>query len=335
MCTVKLVMLTFRRPNATPELATRPSVINGNLCWLSLVYGTRRQLRYNARLLLKGFLRANRMKFFSDLKAAIRRQWRLKYRDEMERTGQPIPSDFREQQPDDGDLDPPDANRVAARACCLAAVAVRGLASQWSHEQQQEFLPSLQRWYSDSGLDQEIEPAELEILQAPPSELDMHSAINACWRWEGAAVLAASLGRLPLPSHDKTVDTQACGEACGLLAPRADLHDVITTAAFDPDFDRVAYSNRVLAIHWRLRQFSHVEQTPLDFAAYARGVKWAKFDLRGVELCDGDLAIGGRAISDCDPGELQMTMSIASERHIAANWLIGWDPTYSDVENST
>jgi len=28
-------------------------------------------------------------------------------------------------------------------------------------------------------------------------------------------------------------------------------------------------------------------------------------------------------------------MSIASERHIAANWLIGWDETYSEVENPT
>jgi hypothetical protein len=49
------------------------------------------------------------MKLFSDLKAAIRRQWRLKYREEMERTGQPIAADFRETEQGDGDLHPPDA----------------------------------------------------------------------------------------------------------------------------------------------------------------------------------------------------------------------------------
>src|SRR6187399_569711 len=105
------------------------------------------------------------MSFFSKLKAEIRAKWRQRAREELERGAEAVPADFREQEPGDGDLHPPEAPRVAARACCLAAVALRGLASHWAHEEQQEFLPRLNQWFSASGLDREIESAELEILQ--------------------------------------------------------------------------------------------------------------------------------------------------------------------------
>jgi hypothetical protein len=84
-----------------------------------------------------------------------------------------------------------------------------------------------------------------------------------------------------------------------------------------------------------LRQFINAERKPLDFATYARGVQWAEFDLRGVRLIEGDLAIGDTPISRADTDHVHTAMSIASERHIAANWLIGWDETYSEVENPT
>jgi hypothetical protein len=253
----------------------------------------------------------------------------------MERSGETLPPGFREQEPDDGDLNPPDATQVARRACCLAAVALRGLASTWSHEEQQESLPDVTEWFAQSGLDGEIEPAEHEIIHAPASELDQQSAINACWKWEGAVVLAASLGRLALPPHDQTIDTQSCARACGLFVPREALDELFASAALDDRFDRFAYANRALALHWRLRQYFHVEQKPLDFAAYARGVEWAEFDLQDVRLIDGDLAICDAPITRADPDHVQMAMSIAAERHIAANWLVGWNETYSEVENPT
>jgi hypothetical protein len=273
--------------------------------------------------------------FFSRLKAEIQRHWRGRYQDEMQRRNEPVSADFSVAEPDDGELHPPDARRVAARACCLSAVGLRGLASQWPHEEQQQFIPSFHRWFSESGLQQEIEDTELEILRAPADELDDRNAINACWRWEGAAVLAASLGRLSLPAHDETIDTKACGDACGLFADRGELDRLISNAALDAQFDRDAYANKALAIMWRLRQFAHIEQQPLDFADFARSVEWATFNLEGVALCERDLAIGGRPITDADPELLQLAMNIASERHVAANWLIGWNPIYSDLDNPT
>ena len=88
-------------------------------------------------------------------------------------------------------------------------------------------------------------------------------------------------------------------------------------------------------MHWRLRPLINVERTHLDFATYARGVQWAEFDLREVRLIEGDLAIGDAQISRADTDHVHTVMSIASERHIAANWLIGWDETYGEVENPT
>jgi len=275
------------------------------------------------------------VKFFSNLKSEIKRHWRSRYREEMKRRGEPIPSDFVEQEPDDGDLQPPDARRVARRACCLSAVALRGLASTWDHDEQEKFLPSLKRWLAEAGLDDEFEADERKVIQTSVGELDQQQAINSCWRWEGAAVLAASLGRLALPPHDQMVDTQACGDACGVLAPRVELDRLIDSAAFDAEFDCLAYANHVLAIHWRLRQFVHIEPKSMDFADFARGVQWAQFNLESVRLIDGDLAIGDHSIIDADPADLQTTMSITQERHLAANWLIGWDPTYSEVDTST
>ncbi|RYG83077.1 DUF4272 domain-containing protein [bacterium] len=269
---------------------------------------------------------------FSKLKAEVARQWRLKYAEEMKKRGEPLPADFRESEPDDGKLAPPDARRVARRAAVLGTVALRGLASTWPHEDQVEFLPALLAWFAGSGLDDEIEPGEREILAAPASELDNQSAADATWRWEGAAVLVAALGRFALPPHDTVVDTEACGQACGLFAEPDDLKKLIDDAAFAPTFDRDAYANRALAISWRLRQFVHIEQKPIEFAKYAAGVEWATFDVRDVAMAGGDLSINGKPIARAAKSDLSTAMSIANERHQAANWLIGWHAVYGEVE---
>jgi Domain of unknown function (DUF4272) len=275
------------------------------------------------------------VKHFSKLKAEVRKHWRHVYVQEMQRRGEPVPADFQEQEPDDGELFPPDAARVARRACCLAAVGLRGIASNWSHEDQQKMVADLARWFAQAGLEDEIESKEREVLFAPASELDQKGSVNASWRWEGAAVLAASLGAIELPPHDQPIELKSCGDACGLFQRREQLDQRFAAAAFDPNFDRFAYADRAIAVHWRLRQFINGEAKPMDFTTFAKGVEWATFDLRGVKLIDGDLAIGGAPIARATRDDVFRAMSIASERHIAANWLIGWDPIYSDVENPT
>lgn len=271
----------------------------------------------------------------SKLKAEIRAQWRRRAAEEMRKRGTPLPEGFRVSEPADGDLAPPDARRVAQRAGCLAAVALRGLAGTWKHAEQIKFLPRLVNWVDASPILFEIEAEELEIIKAPASELDDQSMVNACWRWEGAAVLNAALGRMQLPAHDFPVDTKACGDAAGLFVAADTLRTQLDSAEFAPMFDRFAYANQALAINWRLRQFVHADPEQIDFATFARGVEWAEFNLAGVRLDDGDLSIRGSPIAQADADLVRGVMSIATERHLAANWLIGWSDVYSEVETPT
>ena len=74
---------------------------------------------------------------------------------------------------------------------------------------------------------------------------------------------------------------------------------------------------------------------PNDLAAYAAKVTWARFNLDGVALLGGDLAIAGRPITGAEPEQVRTATSVVSERHHAANWLIGWSAAYGDVETPT
>lgn len=274
-------------------------------------------------------------KYRSELKAQIRAHWRKRAREEMERGGQAIPPDFQESLPTDGDLYPPQPNRIAQRAACLCAVALRGLVSAWPHNEQVEFLPQLLAWFRDAKLDDEIEQSEREVLNAPASELDDRSALNAAWRWEGAAVLLASLGRVVLPAFDQTIDPQVCGDAGGLFTKRDRFRELCEAAALSDSFDAFQYADRSIALHWRLRDFVQVKQSAVNFVEFAKGVQWAKFDLTGVPIAENDLAIEGKPIAKAGPVAAQRALSITLERHHAANWLIGWDPIYSAVETPT
>jgi hypothetical protein len=275
------------------------------------------------------------MEFFSRRKAQIQRYWRTQYCEEIKRRGDVVPLDFDVVQPEDGKLYPPSSRRVFRRAASLSALALRGLVGTWEIAEQEQFLPSLTKWLAEVDLEDELEPRESEILQTPAGELDEQRMIDACWSWEGAGVLAASLGRLELPALDQVVDTQACGDACGLFAKRPEFDRLQEDLAIDASFDRIAYANQALAIHWRLRQFVQVRQESLDFLDYSRGVEWADFNLQNVRLIDGDLAIGELPIVSAASSDVDHVLSIARERHQAANWLIGWEPVYSDVDTST
>ncbi|BBO31987.1 DUF4272 domain-containing protein [Lacipirellula parvula] len=275
------------------------------------------------------------MELYSKQKAEVQRHWRIRYQEETERRGQPLPDGFVISEPDDGKLEPPNASRVFLRSCCLASVALRGLAATWDASDEQQFLPSLIDWVTKSQLSDAFEPEELQVISTPAGKLDQQRLVDACWRWEGAAVLAASLGRMTLPAHDQVVNTQECGEACGLFAERVELDEIENSISFDPRFGRTEFANQALAVHWRIRQFMQGRQQAIDFPAYARGVQWAEFNLRGIPLIDDDLAIGDKPISIAHPSDVETALSIARERHQAANWLIGWEPVYSEVETPT
>lgn len=94
-------------------------------------------------------------------------------------------------------------------------------------------------------------------------------------------------------------------------------------------------ASRQLAVHWRLRQFTHYGNKPMNFVAFAEGVQWAQFNLEGVAILEDDLAVGGKPIAQADTAHVQMMTSIVQERHHAANWLLGWEELYSEVTTDT
>jgi hypothetical protein len=272
---------------------------------------------------------------YSKLKAETRAAWRRMAREEYGRRGIPLPADFQESEPGDGDLHPPEAKRVARRAACLSAVALRGLAAGWPHEDQVGFLPELQEWCRAAVLQDEFEAAELEHINAPASELDQQSAVNASWRWEGVGVLLASLGRARLSAMNVPMEPKGLGDAAGVLAEPRTVMQVVDAAAFSPGFDRFRFADQMLTLHWRLREFTQGKGGPIDFVTTAQRITWAKFDLDGVPLVEGDLALAGQPIARAAQEEVLLARSMISERHHAANWLIGWHEIYSEVEAPT
>lgn len=57
--------------------------------------------------------------------------------------------------------------------------------------------------------------------------------------------------------------------------------------------------------------------------------------VRALPLADGDLAIGGVRIDRASPDTLGAASSIATERHLAINWICYGPELYSGAQQST
>ncbi|HYE19224.1 MAG TPA: DUF4272 domain-containing protein [Tepidisphaeraceae bacterium] len=236
---------------------------------------------------------------------------------------------------DEEDDEPPTTERVARRACALAAVGGRALL-----EQEDAADPGVERtrqailaWVDDIGIGDELEPDEWEVLQRPLGRLTQQQAINGSWRIEGLAVLAWALRRFDLPPHDEICDPGKLLPALGILnAPAA--RAMIAEPALRPPEEIQRMAARLLGIHWRVRDFSLRPQT-MDFAAFARDSWFGEFELDGIAMADGDLAIAGLPIAAAAADALARTSSAAMERHLAVNWLRGFSAVYSETDTST
>jgi hypothetical protein len=93
-------------------------------------------------------------------------------------------------------------------------------------------------------------------------------------------------------------------------------------------------SNRLFALHWRLRQFS-LKPQHMDFFSFSRTARFGPLDVEGLAFANGDLAIDGQPLVDVPEDRRRECMSIARERHQAANSLCGYETTYSDVPCDT
>ncbi len=228
-------------------------------------------------------------------------------------------------------LEPPAADRVLRRALALAATSLRGQL-EYEAAHRESYLKHLREAVLRHGLGRELEEEERSIIALPVGAPTPQQTTSASWRAEGLAVLSWALGIVELPAHDRIAERDHLVMMGWLLA------EVLPPDAAAPKLraasELEAMRKHLLGVHWRLRDFG-IRPRAMDFAAFSRKCWFGSFDLMGVRLIDGDLAIGDAPIHRAAPEALSRANSIAVERHHAINWLCGEASLYADVETST
>jgi len=178
------------------------------------------------------------------------------------------------------------------------------------------------------GLAAELDPDESRLLATPHGELPQQATVDAVWRIEGLTVLAWALEFADLPGLDELADPPALVERIGLFA------EGIPAPRLRPTAEIAVMDRRLLAIHWRLREFG-LHPRAMDFRAFAAHAPFGPFDPSGLPIVDGDLAIAGAPIARAEPELVTRTRSAARERHRAILWLGGQGARYGSIETNT
>lgn len=232
--------------------------------------------------------------------------------------------------------EPPSAHRVAARAIVLAALAERGMIENeyTVNEKAEEARLALLGWLREIGVSDEVDPEELEILRTPFGKLDQQRTIAAVWRIEGLSVLLWALRRLEIPRFDQLVDPQQIWQAINIY-DAAGASEILSHATLRTPDELSAYRTHATMANWRLRNY-RVRPGAVDFVEMSRGCWIGRFDISRFAIVNSDLAIDGVPIDHADPGRVATCEGIADERHLAINWLSGWNsPSYSATDTST
>lgn len=231
----------------------------------------------------------------------------------------------------------PSALRVAHRAHVLLTVSFRSLLEQDAggpDESEAEALRlRLASWFeATQGLVAEAEPHELALIQTPIGSAQEQAIIDGVWRAEGAQLLLWALGVRDLPAHDAQEHPYDVAKDVGVLSEGSpEMH---ASPTLRPADEVDSMRRRLLALHWRLREF-RVNPGSVDFEKFAANNWFGGFDLQNIPLSGGDLAIGGKAVGSAAPAAVSIATSNAVERHHAINWLIGAHPLYSRVVTPT
>lgn len=258
------------------------------------------------------------------------------------------------------DRRPPAPGRVASRALALTAVTARAILEQgrvdlglgrpngnpltWLRHvlaRQNAQHERLLQWIDFVGLKDEFEPDEWEVLQRPPGHLDQRQQIESTWRLEGLGVLAWALGRFKLPPHGQLVECHSLWQSLGMLDVAA-CKGLLAGPSLRPLPMLHALRRRLLAIHWRLTDFSlrptamdFVKVTETSFGGFDQSAWFSPRDVADLPLIDGDLSIQGLRLDRVSPDQFALARSIAHERHLAANWLCEGPEEYSATDVST
>jgi hypothetical protein len=236
----------------------------------------------------------------------------------------------------DGDefvLNPPNASRVAARALALSAVCCRALIERDAHDPgAEELRQKVISWLEGIGVAGELESAETLLLSTPVGKLDQETTKNAGWRSEGMVVLAWSLGYAELTTVHSECEPSDIANKMGFLDELA--NTPLRSPRLRDRSEIEAWADTYLTLHWRLRQFSS-ESKPMDFVKFVSECAWGPLRLDHLDTSNSDLAIGGVRLDKVEHAVFRRSLSITQERHQAFNWLLGFEPVYSQVTTDT
>ena len=213
----------------------------------------------------------------------------------------------------------PSVTRIGARLVVLVAVAARAL-TEYDGRDREEARHGILAWVEAVGCTDELEDFEAALLRYPPGGLDEAALAYGSWQIEGAVTLAWSLGLVPgIPPHDQAVDPAVVSGALR-FPDAAATSSVLRSCSRRLDALVDLEAARQYAVHWRLRDFAERGEA-LDLAAWARNGQQGQMRFDRVPLLGGDLAVGGRPISDADPDVVEVSLGVVGERLRALNWL--------------
>jgi hypothetical protein len=180
--------------------------------------------------------------------------------------------------------------------------------------------------------DPPFSPAELQLVSRPPAEWDEQELTDALWRGEALGALAWALGLVDeLPGYDEPFDHAALARGIDLAA-----------ASLRPG-EQIEQARETARLwHWRARTTLLQGEGSVELPE-----RWASFDqlvaaaaMRGYEIgllpapLRGDFPAFGKVYRHLDASQHALALSIAAERHLAFEWLVGdgpWDGTVTDT----
>lgn len=231
------------------------------------------------------------------------------------------------------ELNPPTVDRVARRALALTALAnCAQMDSAPDPKAAARDAHDILDWLAEERVLPELEPWEDKFLRAPVGKRDRKKCIEVSYFIEAVCVLAWALQKFELPPHDTLVEVPTLLRALGYRQPQA-LAALMKPGLRRPD-DIAKMSERVFALHWRLRDFQLAPKA-IDFVKFAKESWFGPLDISGLPLIGKDLALQQKRIDKCNPDVVGMSAGIAHERHQAINWLLGFEEIYSEVDTST
>jgi hypothetical protein len=223
--------------------------------------------------------------------------------------------------------DPPTQDQVFKRFLLMCSLVERGIMEGGATDAE-ECRDEMIALLKSNGAWETAEPWEVEALETPVDALPEKLQWKLPWQSEGAIILAWALKLAELPAYDQEVQVDGLYE----IAQAAENGQLTPELRSLEELEEL--SSQMLAIHWRIRQFS-LDGKAMDFVAFAPTAWCGPMDISLSRLKNNDLELHGQAIADSSPESLQRTGGIMEERRKALHWVLGHHPVYSQNDTST